>query len=159
MDERRKRVRLLRGYKHPSEPAVPNKGGARLQANGNLLVAWGAVPMITEFTRTGRIVLNARLKGATDGSYRAERAAWVGRPATPPKVAARAGDDGVRAWASWNGATEVARWELLGGATPDTLAPIGSAPRDGFETSLTAPGAFSYVAVRALDASGAVLGT
>jgi len=159
VDERRERVRLLRGYKHPAGPAAPNKGGARLQANGNMLVAWGAIPMITEFTRTGRIVLNARFAGATDGSYRAQRAAWVGRPATAPKVAAETGDAGVRAWASWNGATEVARWELLGGATPETLAPVGSAPRDGFETSLTAPGAFSYVAIRALDASGMVLGT
>jgi Arylsulfotransferase (ASST) len=159
VNETARRVKLLRGYKHPAEPAAPNKGGARLQPNGNMLVAWGAIPMITEFTRKGRIVLNARFAGATDGSYRAQRASWVGRPATDPNVAAEAGDDGVRAWASWNGATEVARWQLLGGATPDTLAPIGSAPRDGFETTLTAAGAYGYVAVQALDASGAVLGT
>ncbi len=43
VDERRRRVSLLRGYKHPAELGAPNKGGARMQPNGNLLVAWGAV--------------------------------------------------------------------------------------------------------------------
>ena len=62
-------------------------------------------------------------------------------------------------WASWNGATEVARWEVLGGEAPDALVPLASAPRRGFETALSAPGAPRYVAVRALDAGGAVLGT
>jgi Arylsulfotransferase (ASST) len=159
VDERRKRVRLLRGYKHPRRLAAPNKGSARMQANGNMLVAWGAVPVITEFTRRGRIVLDARFAGATDGSYRALRADWVGRPATAPAVAAERRGGRVAVWASWNGATEVARWEVLGGASPDALAVVGGGPRNGFETALTVPGAHAYVAVRALDAGGAVLGT
>ena len=41
-------------------------------------------------------------------------------------------------WASWNGATEVARWEVLGGDSPDALVPLASAPRRGFETALSA---------------------
>jgi hypothetical protein len=62
-------------------------------------------------------------------------------------------------WASWNGATEIARWEVLGGAGPDALAVVGGGARDGFETVLSGPGSHAYVAVRALDARGAVLGT
>ena len=158
VDERRKRVRLLRGYKHPGRLAAPNKGGARAQPNGNVLVAWGAVPVITEFTRRGRIVLNARFAGATDGSYRALRADWVGRPTSDPAVAAQRRGDRVAVWASWNGATEVARWEVLGGAGPDALAVVGGGARKGFETVLSVPGQHAYVAVRALDAGGAVLG-
>ena len=124
-----------------------------------MLVAWGAVPVITEFTRRGRIVLDARFAGATDGSYRALRADWVGRPTTDPAVAAQRRGDHVAVWASWNGATEVARWEVLGGASPDALAVVGGGARKSFETALSVAGQHSYVAVRALDAGGAVLGT
>jgi Arylsulfotransferase (ASST) len=158
VDERRRRVSLLRGYKHPAELGVPNKGGARMQPNGNLLVAWGAVPAVTEFTRRGDIVFDARFAGAQDGSYRASRADWTGLPVTRPDVAAQRRGGRVAVWASWNGATEVARWEVLGGDARDALAVVASARRRGFETALSAP-ASRYVAVRALDGSGAVLGT
>jgi hypothetical protein len=115
--------------------------------------------VITEYTRRGRIVLDARFAGATDGSYRAMRADWVGRPATEPAVAAQRRGGRVAVWASWNGATEVARWEVLGGASPDSLASVGGGARDGFETALSVAGSHAYVAVRAVDAGGAVLGT
>jgi hypothetical protein len=159
LDERRRTVRLLRGYKHPRRLGAPNKGGARMQPNGNLLVGWGAVPAVTEYTRRGDIVFDARFARAGDGSYRAIRAAWTGRPATRPDVAAQRRDGRVAVWASWNGATEVARWEVLGGDRPDALTALGSAPRRGFETALSVPAGPRYVAVRALDAGGAVLGT
>jgi Arylsulfotransferase (ASST) len=159
VDERRRTVRLLRGYKHPRRLAAPNKGGARMQPNGNLLVGWGAAPAVTEFTRRGDIVFDARFARAGDGTYRAIRAAWTGLPVTRPDVAAQRRGDRVAVWASWNGATEVARWEVLAGDAPDTLAVSASAPRRSFETALSAPGRPRYVAVRALDAAGAVLGT
>jgi hypothetical protein len=159
VDERRRSVRLLRGYKHPGRPAAPHKGGTRVLPNGNVLVAWGAVPVITEFTRRGRMVFNARFAGATDGSYRALRTDWVGRPTTDPAVAAESRGDRVAVWASWNGATEIARWDVLAGPSPDALTRIGGAAPSGFETAFVVPGQHAYVAVQALDASGAVLGT
>jgi hypothetical protein len=61
-------------------------------------------------------------------------------------------------YASWNGATDVARWRLLGGRTPKSLAPIALAPNEGFETSVPIVPA-AYVAVQALDHSGRVLAT
>ena len=61
-------------------------------------------------------------------------------------------------YASWNGATQVARWQVLAGASETSLAPAGSAARSGFETTIRTAGA-AFVAVQALDASGAVLGT
>jgi hypothetical protein len=158
VDERRERVRLLRGYKHPAEPVAQNKGGARVQPNGNVLVGWGAVPMITEFTRRGRIVLDARFARATDGTYRALRARWVGRPTTDPDVAARRRGGRTAVWASWNGATEVARWHVLAGDSPDALERVGGERRNGFETAISVPGRHEYVAVRAVGRGGAVLG-
>jgi hypothetical protein len=158
IDERRRTVRLLRGYKHPRRFGAANKGGARMLPNGNLLVGWGSVPAVTEYTRRGRIVFDARFAGAGDGSYRAIRGRWVGRPATRPAVAAEPRGGRLAVWASWNGATEVARWQVLGGDRRDARAPVATGRRGGFETALSAPRS-RYVAVRALDASGAVLGT
>ena len=87
VSQRRMRVRLLHAYRHPRGFAVPNKGSAREQTNGNLLVGWGAVPYVTEFTRHGRIVFDAHFARADDGSYRAIRARWHGLTATEPRVA------------------------------------------------------------------------
>jgi Arylsulfotransferase (ASST) len=155
VNQRRKRVRLLRGYHHPRHLAAANKGSARQLANGNLLVGWGAMPFITEFTRHGRIVFDAHFAKADDGSYRAIRARWEGRPATAPRVAA----DGRRVWASWNGATEIARWRVLGGDSESALQPAATARKRGFETAMTLDRSFAFVAVQALDADGKVLST
>jgi hypothetical protein len=65
----------------------------------------------------------------------------------------------LRVYASWNGATEVASWEVLSGPAPERLKPTVSASRDGFETAITVPrGPGRYVAVQAKDSSGRVLG-
>jgi hypothetical protein len=56
---------------------------------------------------------------------------------------------------SWNGATDVARWQVLAGANPDRLEAVVTAPKDGFETTLTIdPAQADYVAAQALDAAG-----
>jgi hypothetical protein len=61
-------------------------------------------------------------------------------------------------YASWNGATEVARWQVLAGRA-SRLRGVASKARAGFETEITAKSRGSHVAVRALDARGRVLGT
>ena len=60
---------------------------------------------------------------------------------------------------SWNGATAVARWQLLDGAHAGALTPVASAARSGFETTIALPAAVPYIAARALGAQGEVLGT
>lgn len=61
-------------------------------------------------------------------------------------------------YASWNGATEVAAWEALAGPGPDALEPVGSAPREGFETAVSFATDEPYVAARAKDRAGRPLG-
>jgi hypothetical protein len=65
----------------------------------------------------------------------------------------------VTLYASWNGATEVASWQVLAGSSPEELEPIGSAPRKGFETVVALNTSEPYVAVKARDGSGRALGT
>jgi hypothetical protein len=65
----------------------------------------------------------------------------------------------TRIYASWNGATEVATWEALGGIDPASLSSLGQFPRTDFETVLAVEATSGMVAVNALDKTGAVLGT
>ena len=63
-------------------------------------------------------------------SYRAFRFPWSGQPDEDPALAAEPGpDDEVTLYASWNGATEVATWEVLAGPAPEELKSVGFAPR------------------------------
>jgi hypothetical protein len=69
------------------------------------------------------------------------------------------------AYASWNGATDVASWRVLAGVTSDSLAPVATSPRTGFETAIALPPSVvhvraerSYAQLQALDPSGAVIG-
>jgi len=159
VDERRKRVRLVRQYRHPARLLAFNQGSMRVQPNGNAFVGWGgASPAFSEFSPHGRLLFDGRLtKGK--GNYRALRAPWTGRPATSPAIAARRTHGGrVVVYASWNGATEVARWQVLAGSS-SRLRGVASKARDGFETAITARTRAARVAVRALDARGRVLGT
>ena len=61
---------------------------------------------------------------------------WTGRPTDPPALALAHGAHGEEADASWNGASAVARWELLGGRSATSLAPLATVPSAGFETSI-----------------------
>jgi hypothetical protein len=92
-------------------------------------------------------------------TYRAFRAPWIGRPAEPPKVAITRDAGGAVAHVSWNGATEVAKWRADIGARRSSLHPVAAARRSGFETAVRLGTRNGYVALRALDAAGRVLGT
>ena len=126
--------------------------------DGNWWIGWGNINESSEVSASGRQLFEAHTPDGSE-TYRSLRFAWHGEPATPPALAALAGPGGtLRVYASWNGATAVARWRLEAGASPQTLRPLGSLPRSGFETLLRAPAAAAFVAVEALDAGGAVLG-
>ncbi|HUK99154.1 MAG TPA: arylsulfotransferase family protein [Gaiellaceae bacterium] len=135
-----------------------SQGNMQVLPNGDTFVGWGAIPRVTEFSPAGGIVFDATFtKG--DDSYRAYRFRWTGRPATRPAIAvAKGGGDNATVYASWNGATAVARWQALAGINADNLSAAGpSVARSGFETTLQVPTGAPYLAVEALDARGRVL--
>jgi hypothetical protein len=158
VDEAKKTVRLVHQYEHPGGISAPNQGSVRVQPNGDVFVGWGAAPVFSEFSPGGRLLFDGRLtKGK--GNYRAIRERWTGTPATKPAVTARRSRAGrMLVYASWNGATEVARWQVLAGRSASRLRGVASKAREGFETEIAARAA-AHVAVRALDARGKVLGT
>jgi hypothetical protein len=60
-------------------------------------------------------------------------------------------------YASWNGATDVASWQLLAGSNAKHLKGVSTTLKTGFETSIPAPHSSLYE-LRALSHSGKVLG-
>ena len=117
--------------------------------------------LISERSPDGRILMEASWKLELK-SYRSYKFNWVGRPNQPPDVYAEAKKlsqaDGVSetrqtvVYVSWNGATEVSRWNLYktiaDGQARDLVA---SVPRQGFEANLTYNGLVSYVIVEGVD--------
>jgi hypothetical protein len=158
LEERTKRATLKRVYRHPDKLLARSQGNAQTLVNGNLLVGWGAQPYLTEFSRSGATLLDARLPEGIN-SYRAYRWPWQGRPADPPSLVMRKKRGIATAYASWNGATDVAGWELLAGNSPTDLQPIRTVDsRRKFERAISAPVPLSYFAVRAKAADGTTLG-
>jgi len=159
LDEAAMTANLLREYTHPHEPFAIYQGNVQALPGGNVFVGWGSAPYLSEFDRDGKLLFDARFPPEVE-SYRAFRCPWEGLPQDDPALAVEPGpDDEVTLYASWNGATEVATWEVLAGPGPDELKPVGSAPRKGFETAITVPTGEPYVGVRAKDRSGRVLGS
>jgi hypothetical protein len=153
LNRRLKRARLVRAVVHRPPIVAINQANAQALPNGHLLVGWGHDPHVTEYDARGRVVLDLRFAGRVD-SYRAFRFPWIGRPTTRPAATIYRG----RIFVSWNGATEVARWEVLAGQNPHSLSRVRTVRRRGFETAITAPPS-PWIAVRALDRDGQTLGT
>jgi hypothetical protein len=159
LDERKMRASLVREYTHPDEQRADAAGNMQVLPNGNVFVGWGRALAISEFGEDGELLFDARLP-AENRSYRAFRFPWSGHPTDrPAAVAERASEEEVTIYASWNGATEVATWEVLAGPRPERIESVGSIPRTGFETAMAVQTPHPYVAVRARDRSGRVLGT
>jgi hypothetical protein len=160
LDDVRRRATIERSYEHPDGLFAETQANAQFLPNGHVLVGWGQAPYVTEFDRDGDVLFDLRFGGEGADSYRAYRAEWTGRPSDDPALAATRGEDGrVTAYASWNGASEVVRWQLVAGPDPQRLLPVAIVQKAGFETTLTARTAERFVRVRALAADGTVLGT
>jgi len=135
------------------------QGDLQRLPDGNWWIGWGNVNESSEVSATAVQLFEAHTPAGSE-SYRTLRFPWSARPRTRPSIALRRGHDGsLRVYASWNGATDVARWRLMTGRSRRPLDAAGSVRRTGFETALPVPGAAAYVAVEALDPKGRVLAT
>ncbi len=142
-------------YSHGSNFDSDYMGSLEPLSNGNEFVGWGSSPFITEYDASGNMLLDARLPGS-DITYRAQVEPWVGEPLTPPAAAARKKAGKTTVYASWNGATKVASWKVLDGASGQTVA---AATKSGFETAIPVSEAHDTFKVQALDSHGHVLGS
>jgi hypothetical protein len=159
LDEERMTAKLVRQYNHPDKQYAHAAGNVQVLSNSNVFIGWGRALAFSEFSKDGKLLFDARLPDG-NRSYRYFRFPWSAHPSERPvAVVERASEDEVRIYVSWNGATEVATWEVIAGPRPDELQAQGSVPRNGFETAMLVRTAEPYVAVRSKDRSGRVLGT
>ena len=150
---------MVHQYKRSNDTSAQSEGSVQTRPGGNVFVGFGSTQFFSEFAPKGRLLYDGGLP-KDDGSYRMYRYRWSATPRTRPSVAARR-DSGsqVSVYASWNGATTVARWQVLAGPAGGSLEPVAAAPRRGFETRISVSPPASTYAVRALDADGDVLAT
>jgi Arylsulfotransferase (ASST) len=151
----------VRRYVHPARRHVATMGNMQVLPSGNVFIGWGSDPLFSEFSRDGELLFHARFPPEGE-SYRAFRFPWSGMPGDEaPAIAVEAGSsDELKVYASWNGATEVASWQVVAGSSSDRLEPVGSSvPKEGFETAIPVRTAKPYIGVQARDRSGRVLGT
>lgn len=148
---------LSRSFVHPDGVLATSEGSMELLSTGGAFVGWGHVPRYSEFDAAGGLVLDATFPVAIQ-SYRVYRFPWTGRPAERPAVAALRGGSGMTVYASWNGATDVAVWQVLGGPNANALQALGRGRSTGFETPIELSASTAFVAVSALDAGDSEMG-
>jgi hypothetical protein len=151
-------VTLKRAFTNPSRTLLaPAQGNTLSLPGGDWLMGYGNLPDFTEYDSSGHVLLDGTL-GKNVQDFRTYLSPWSGHPHSSPALAV-SGSGPLTAYASWNGATEVASWRVLAGASAAALAPAATVSRHGFETAIKLSSAGPYVQVQALDGSGNVIGT
>jgi hypothetical protein len=149
---------VVRELTYPGQGILSDsQGDVQLLPNGDDFVGWGQAGEVSEFSPADQLTFDMHFS-APANTYRAFRFPWSAQPTTPPSLQAASAHLGRRElWASWNGATAVAAWNVLAGNSPKALHSVGRFPSTSFETTMSAKTMAPYVQVQALSSSGAVL--
>ncbi|KAL8709496.1 MAG: hypothetical protein Q9220_005738 [cf. Caloplaca sp. 1 TL-2023] len=152
-------ARVVERYPHPRGELARIFGSVQILPNGDRFVGWGSTRHISQHTRGGKMVYHAQMGDNPDeliGSLRAFKSKdWVGRPRTrgPDVYSCSRSCRGERTsmYASWNGATEVARWVFYGGREErGPWVRLGVVEKGVFETVLKGHGFWAFVYVKAV---------
>ena len=159
LDQGARTATLVAQYPGDGEFESEYMGDAQPLADGTTFVGWGSEPPSPEYSRTGKLLLERELPGP-DLTYRATVGRWVGKPLSAPAGAALRTNGHTTVYASWNGATQVVSWRVLGASvSTGRMSVVARAARSGFETAIAAPAGDTRLQVQALDANGRIIGT
>jgi Arylsulfotransferase (ASST) len=75
IDFRHRTATLVKEDDEPAKASAPSQGDTQLLPNGNVLAGWGALPHLSEFDRSGKLVFDASYPTGLI-SYRAYRLPW-----------------------------------------------------------------------------------
>ena len=161
VDTETKQATLVRSYTHPKRLSAGSQGNAQFLPDGHVFVGWGAQPYFTEHASDGTVLFSGEFgSGAGADSYRVYRFEWTGRPGGRPDAVATRGANGeLTVYASWNGATEIRRWQVLAGRDANHLQLVKTVGKGGFETPIVVETDQPFVGVRALDDRESILGS
>ena len=159
LNHRRHKATLVREFARSTSTSAQSEGSLQRLPGGNVFVGFGSEPFFSEFSSRGKLLLDASLP-EDDGTYRTYRFPWTATPKTAPAVVAqRTGPSTVSVYASWNGATRVAKWQVLAGQSAGSLSRVAKVRKQSFETRIDLQSAATVFAVRALDSEGHALGS
>ncbi|KAH7170043.1 ASST-domain-containing protein [Dactylonectria macrodidyma] len=186
-------ARIVQEYFHPERINSGAMGGFHSLDNGNVIIGWGYNPGYVEYTPDGKPVMDIQRGKLGEGfqadlfAYRVSKHDWTGRPRWLPSAAIDAPHrttENATVYLSWNGATDIASWVVVGFPIP--FAPVSFVPanmtqlasqyantldghqnviaianRTGFETEIFLGGdkKHRYMAAAALAADGTILGS
>lgn len=158
---------LLGLYVSLQQIRAPSQGSVQvLPESKNVFVGWGHSPAYSEYAPNGTLVCETHFGASWYDfwgrvvSYRAQKSSkWVGTPEHPPAVKIQLSN----LYVSWNGATEVASWELQTAKSVDgEFQALDVIEKTGFESTFVLPtepkGDYTYYRVAALGHDGKVLG-
>ena len=152
-------AQMVQHFDHPQRGFAKSRGSMQMLPNGNAFVGFAEHGFQSEHTPDGKCILEADMPSGLK-TYRNYKFTWTGRPKQQPDVVSSAVEiDGgwivTTAYVSWNGATEVASWNLYKTTKDGKFTElVASALRDGFETALIYQGYASYVMLEAIDREG-----
>ncbi len=160
LDETRKTARLVKSFRTNPDHYGVAMGSSQRLSNGNTGVGWGSTrPLYTQFNPQGQPVFELTTVEPMV-SYRAKRFEWQGDPPWPPSLVTASLGNSTSLYYSWNGATEVADYQVYTGATTATLSLQNTTLKTSFETSTTvANSSHCFAQVRARNSQGTVLGS
>lgn len=166
LDEKHMTATVERTYPHPDGVGgwAPRRGNYQILTNGNIFMGWSERAKQSEHAPDGTLVMEAVFKTRWLGGYRNYKFPFVGHPTEPPVAHSQAfatpnNSTVTTVHVSWNGATEVRKWNLyrtVANGQVDVL--VATAEKLGFETVLSWGGYASYIIAEALDKNGTVLG-
>jgi hypothetical protein len=158
VDAQARTATLESSIEHPDRLSAGTQGNAERLPGGHTFVGWGSQGRFSEFDEHGRLLFDGRVQHGYD-TYRAYRAPWHGTPRGDPALAVERHGGGVTAYVSWNGSTDVQRWQVLTGPSAEGLHPAGAPVAwEDLETAIPVADPGRYLAVAALGADGTVIG-
>jgi hypothetical protein len=143
IDEVSKVVTMTQEFRTTPETYSTFMGNVQRLPNGNTLVGWGGgVPpdrnqpiAVTEFAPDGEVILELGYTDTFHLTYRGFKYPWQGFPTSAPVLIVVTDTVASKLYYSWNGATEVVSYTVLGGQTPQNLSAITQQPKSDFEES------------------------
>jgi Arylsulfotransferase (ASST) len=158
VDEANRTLTKVWEFKHTPGIFGSYMGDVEQLPNGSVFIGWGGPnPFASEVTRNGKLLQDLEVSTPTNVVYRWFKLPWSGNPDTAPALAAQTIGENVQLYFSWNGATEVAAYQVEAAKTPDTFTPITTVAKQGFETSALVGNALAaecYYRVLAIDTAG-----
>lgn len=149
MDEVGKAVTLTWNYSEGLGIYSFAMGDARRLSNGNSLIGWGFVPVVTEVRPDGTKAFEFTYADPFI-SYRAFRMPWHGYPTAAPLLARTSDGGGKHLIVSWNGATEIGSYKIFGGVGSSPKNLVTTISKAGFETTFDLPPDSPYCMYRVM---------